>query len=300
MAQHANLILMNRAVFLVLTLMTFVFGVATAYASFLNVQDLVVFGDSLSDNGNTFSTAGLPKAPYYNGRWTNGPNWVDYFSQFAGTQDVTAFLQNRGTNFAVGGSTSVDLAGQIGTYLADNSGRANPSDLYVIWIGANDFQAGLTPQQTLTAIETEIVTLATAGAKYVLLLTIPDISLTPNLIANGGARVLAAKNFVATVDSTLQAQMPIYATALGINLKLVDVNPLFMQLVYDPSAFGFVNSVDAAYNVNNGAVVPNPDQYVFWDGFHPTTLVHYLIAQLIYQNATALAASPKPSLFFLP
>ena len=79
MAQHANLILMNRAVFLVLTLMTFVFGVATAYASFLNVQDLVVFGDSLSDNGNTFSTAGLPKAPYYNGRWTNGPNWVDYF-----------------------------------------------------------------------------------------------------------------------------------------------------------------------------------------------------------------------------
>ena len=100
--------------------------------------------------------------------------------------------------------------------------------------------------------------------------------------------------------SALEAQMPIYAMALGINLKLVDVNPLFMQLVYDPSAFGFVNSVDAAYNVNTGAVVPNPDQYVFWDGFHPTTSVHYLIAQLIYQNATALAASPKPRLFFLP
>jgi phospholipase/lecithinase/hemolysin len=69
-----------------------------AYASFLNFQDLVVFGDSLSDNGNTFSTAGLPKAPYYNGRWTNGPNWVDYFSQFVRIPDVTAFLQNRGMN----------------------------------------------------------------------------------------------------------------------------------------------------------------------------------------------------------
>ena len=112
--------------------------------------------------------------------------------------------------------------------------------------------------------------------------------------------MLAAKNFVATVNSALQAQMPIYATALGIDLKLVDVNPLFVQLVYDPSAFGFANSVDAAYNVNTGAVVPNPDQYVFWDGFHPTTSVHYLIAQLIYQSATALAASPQPRLSFLP
>lgn len=57
--------------------------------------------------------------------------------------DVTAFLENRGTNFAVGGSTSLDLAGQIGAYLGNNGGQANPTDLYVVWIGANDFQAGL-------------------------------------------------------------------------------------------------------------------------------------------------------------
>ena len=66
------------------------------------------------------------------------------------------------------------------------------------------------------------------------------------------------------------------------------------------AAFGFANSVGAAYNVNSGTVVPNPDKYVFWDGFHPTTSVHYLIAQLIYQSATALSASPKLRLSFLP
>ena len=71
-------------------------------------------------------------------------------------------------------------------------------------------------------------------------------------------------------------------------------------LVYQPSAFGFANSANAAYDINTGAVVPDPDKYVFWDGFHPTTSVHYRIAQLIYQSATALAASPKPSPFFLP
>jgi outer membrane lipase/esterase len=34
------------------------------------VHNLVVFGDSLSDNGNTYVAAGLP--PYYHGRWTMG------------------------------------------------------------------------------------------------------------------------------------------------------------------------------------------------------------------------------------
>jgi phospholipase/lecithinase/hemolysin len=290
---------MKSLIFLILALTTFAFRVPTAHASFLNFQNLVVFGDSLSDNGNTFAAAGLPKPPYYDGRWTNGLNWVDYFSEIAKIPDVTAFLKNRGTNFAVGGSTSLDLAGQIGTYLGENGGRANPSDLYVIWIGANDFQQGLNPQQTISAIEAEVVVLGKLGMKNLLLITVPDISLTPNVIAEGGAKVLAAKNFVAKVNSTLQAQIAIYAMALGINLKLVEINPLFMEAVSDPRAFGFVNSVNAAYNTSTGAIVPHPDTYVFWDGFHPTTPVHDLAAQLIYQNATALAAS-KPPISFLP
>jgi phospholipase/lecithinase/hemolysin len=291
---------MKRFVLVLVALTTFVSCVPPARAGFLIYQNLVVFGDSLSDNGNTFSAAGLPKAPYYKGRWTNGPNWVDYFSQMAGIPDVTAFLQNRGTNFAVGGSTSLDLAGQVGTYLASNGGTANPADLYIVWIGANDFEGGLTPSQTVTAIEAEIVALGKAGVKQLLLLEVPDISLTPNIIHSGGAEDQAAKQFVATVNATLQARIPILAMALGINLKLVDVNLLVTQLVYNPRAFGFTNSVDAAYNTTTGVEVSNPDQYVFWDGFHPTTLVHRLAAQMIYQSASALAASSKPGLSFLP
>jgi phospholipase/lecithinase/hemolysin len=44
-----------------------------------NVQHLVVFGDSLSDNGNSLALFQVPPFPYFYGRWTNGPNWVDYF-----------------------------------------------------------------------------------------------------------------------------------------------------------------------------------------------------------------------------
>jgi phospholipase/lecithinase/hemolysin len=289
---------MKGLVVLILAFASFSFRAPTAYGSFLSFQNLVVFGDSLSDNGNTFISVGLPKAPYYDGRWTNGPNWVDYFSQLAGIPDVSAFLRNGGTNFAVGGSTSLYLAGEIATYLADNAGRADPANLYVVWIGANDFQAGLSPQQTVTAIETEVIALGRAGAKRLLLVTVPDISLTPNVIGGGGAKVQAAKQFVAAANAMIRAQVPISALLLGIDLRLVDINPLFTQLVYTPSAFGFANSVAAAYNPNTGILSPYPNEFVFWDGFHPTTPVHYLAAQLIYQNATALAASSESRLSF--
>ena len=69
--------------------------VLSAYASDLqNIQHLVVFGDSLSDNGNSLDAFGLPQAPYgdtygvtketFPGRWTDGQNWVDYFPKIAG------------------------------------------------------------------------------------------------------------------------------------------------------------------------------------------------------------------------
>jgi thermolabile hemolysin len=287
---------MKRLVVLILALVSFAFRAPLAFGSFLGFQNLVVFGDSLSDNGNTFSAAGLPKPPYYDGRWTNGLNWVDYFSQLAGIPDVSAFLRDRGTNFAVGGSMSLYLAGEIATYLATNGNRANPANLYVVWIGANDFEAGMTPQQTAATIETEMVALHAAGAKHLLLITIPDTSLTPNVIAGGGAKVQAAKQFVATANAMIRARVPVTALLLGLDFELVDINPLFTELVYTPSAFGFANSVGAAYNPNTGVVAPNPNSYVFWDGFHPTTLVHYLAAQMIYQNAAALGASSRSRL----
>src|ERR1700737_3669549 len=60
------------------------FRITPAYASDpWEYQHLVVFGDSLSDNGNSLALFHLPPPPYFDGRWTNGPNWVDYFPYVA-------------------------------------------------------------------------------------------------------------------------------------------------------------------------------------------------------------------------
>jgi phospholipase/lecithinase/hemolysin len=254
------------------------------------VHNLVVFGDSLSDNGNTYAAVGLPKPPYYKGRWTNGYNWVDYFTRIAGLPAATAYLQNGGTNFAVGGSTSELLGAQILVYLATVSGKPDPSDLFVIWIGSNDFTAGIKPDVTIGAISTEITALSLAGAKQFLVINVPDISLTPDIIAQGTAQVQAAKQFVTAVDSQLPAEVQFLASLYGVEIDLIDVNTLFTELVNDPGAYGFKNSTGEAYNSSTGKEVKHPNVYVFWDGFHPTTRVHKLAAETVEKDAAAADA----------
>ena len=254
------------------------------------VHNLVVFGDSLSDNGNSYAADGVPKPPYFEGRWTNGYNWVDYFTRIAGLPPATAYLENGGTNFAVGGSTSELLGAQILAYLATVGGKPDPNDLFTIWIGANDFVAGIQPDVTTGAISAEITALSLAGAQQFLIINVPDISLTPDIIATGTANVQAAKQFVATVNSQLQTVVPYLASLYGVKIDLIDVNPLFNELVNDPSAFGFKNSTGEAYNPSTGKEVKHPNRYVFWDGFHPTTRVHKIAAKTFEKHAAAAAA----------
>jgi phospholipase/lecithinase/hemolysin len=120
-------------------------------------------------------------------------------------------------------------------------------------------------------------------------LDVPDISLTPDVIASGGSVVQAAKQFVATVNSNLQARIPLESLLLGIELTYVDVNAIFTQIVDRPTLFGFSNSSGSAFNPNTGVEQPDPDSYVFWDGFHPTTPVHYLAARTVLLRARASA-----------
>jgi hypothetical protein len=42
---------------------------------------LVVFGDSLSDNGNLFELIGQPLPPYWDGRSSNGPTYAEQLAQ---------------------------------------------------------------------------------------------------------------------------------------------------------------------------------------------------------------------------
>lgn len=91
----------------------------SAHASLQSLSNLFVFGDSLSDGGNsglatTAATAGypggpyvVPPPPYYNGQYSNGPVAVEYLWQVynPGSASFAPSLAG-GTNYAIGGATS--------------------------------------------------------------------------------------------------------------------------------------------------------------------------------------------------
>jgi phospholipase/lecithinase/hemolysin len=291
-------------------------------------QRLAVFGDSLSDNGNTFAVSGFPGIPYFDGRYSNGPNWVDYFHGIAEHFNVdislpTPWLQDptnsddNATDFAVGGSTSGDLnvlnetfptlptfpkfPDQITAYetLLRLKNENAADDLCVIWIGANDFAAGIKPPETVANIKGAIENLSMFGAKNFFVVTIPDLALTPQVKAAGGPTVLAATQFVVTTNVLLAVELPRFAFAHQISIDLVDINAFIIPLVFSPGRFGFTNSSGEAYNLNlplsSSNPVPDPNDYVFWDGFHPTTNVHSLAAAFIF-NKIFLSRQIRPFL----
>jgi hypothetical protein len=121
---------------------------------------------------------------------------------------------------------------------------------------------------TIAAISLEITALSLAGAQQFLVINVPDISLTPDIIAKGTATVQAAKQFVTSVDTQLQNRIPLLASLLGVKIDLIDANPLFTQLVNDPASFGFKNSTGEAYNPSTHKEVKHPNQYVL--GWFPS------------------------------
>ncbi|MFO1119752.1 MAG: SGNH/GDSL hydrolase family protein [Rhodospirillales bacterium] len=120
---------------------------------------LVVFGDSLSDNGNV-------------GRFSNGPVWVEVLALRIGTELTPSRLG--GTNFAVGGARShgrpVDIRGQFHAFITGPHSPPAPDALFVVSGGANDLLAagcngGETAAKTgAAAIAATVGDLAAAGA----------------------------------------------------------------------------------------------------------------------------------------
>jgi phospholipase/lecithinase/hemolysin len=248
---------------------------------------------------------------------------VDYFPGVAkgfgvdiSPVPVTAWLQDptnsndSATDFAVGGSTSRDLSVKNGTlpgfptqvdaYVGRLVGRSKNAadDLCVIWCGANDFFAGIKPSETVANIKSAIAQLSQAGAKHIVVITVPEFGLTPQEKALPGAPV-AATQFVVTTNVLLAIELPRIAFANQIRIDLVDINAIFGPVVFQPARFGFKNSSGFAYNPLNGSLLvnDNPNNYVFWDGFHPTTNVHRLAAAFIFKNIF-LSGQIRPFLSF--
>ena len=260
-----------------------------------SIEGINIFGDSLVDNGNAFrATGGIipPSPPYFNGRFSNGPVWVEGFST---ELKLPAGSNN---NFAFGGATSgtgntlnVALPGlttQLDRFLL-LSPTVNPNQLFAIWAGANDYLGGgvTNPAIVVGNLSTATQRLIGAGAQQIIVPNLPDLGKVPTGAANP-ALSAGLSQLSAAHNSGLRASLQTLArNNPNVSIVPTDIAALFNAVITNPARFGLTNVTQPCLNLNTGAICANPDTYLFWDPLHPTAAVHQLISAYALDTLTA-------------
>ncbi|CEG58579.1 GDSL family lysophospholipase PlaA [Legionella fallonii] len=271
------------------------------------LHNIVVFGDSLSDNGNLyeFMKHQLPQSPpYFEGRFSNGPVWIEHLTASYFPKDPQSHL----LDYAFGGSGVSDddgddalftLKREMDNYFDDYK-EANADSLYVVWIGANNYlgmpsEVEQTLKQVNTGIARGLDRLVQKGAKHILLLNIPDLGRTPAAYEFGSADVFSyfSTQHNKSLNETIADLKQKYP---DIEWLFFDLNRAFDDVLEHAGEYGFNNITETCVNsvvddLTNKSVLnivarTQPkigsdacDGYLFFDLVHPTALAHKILSE---------------------
>lgn len=300
-------------------------GVGTAaYAA--PYGGVVFFGDSLADTGNnailvdtgnlvslgfnpgdreTVPVSGddfIPIAPYASDRYSNGPVWTDRLAAALG-YTATPSLAG-GNNFAFGSATSGPMSGvlvptlreQVDAYLGGTGGLAQADVLYVIEGGGNDVRRATGPDAIQTYADNVaymVATLAAAGARNILLATVPDLGVVPSVVAMGPAAAAGATAIAAGMNAATAARLAGLQLPSGTDIDILDLFGLLDAMTANPAQFGFTDVTHAC--AASASCVQDPTGTFFWDGLHATTAG----ARVISRAALLALEVPEPGSLLL-
>lgn len=161
------------------------------------INQIVFFGDSLSDDGNLHSLLLkiVPKSPpYFRGRFSNGQTWAEKVGKYFYDRHYTGYKI-----YAFGAATAtahaptrniffypITLKIEIYNYLLTNLLKNKGSTLYSLWIGGNDYlfynlkkNPDNVTSEVVRKISWSIHKLIKHGGKNFLIINLPDLSMTP-------------------------------------------------------------------------------------------------------------------------
>jgi phospholipase/lecithinase/hemolysin len=257
-------------------------------------DSVVAFGDSLLDNGNLFALSGnaFPPAPYFQGRFSNGPVSVELLAARLGvplvdnayggafTDTHTVFDGTHPGNPNIPGA--LGMQGEVSAYVAAHP-AADPNALYMLWGGANDYLNGgqANPGIPVANLTGEISTLAGHGARFFLVPNLPDLGSLPATIGTPFSTPLNQltafhNQLLAGSLQSLQLSLP------GDRFFLMDDNTLVANIQANPAAFGFSDATHAFTSNPAG----NPNSFLFWDIVHPTEPGQALLSNLAFATVT--------------
>ena len=280
------------------------------------LHHIVVFGDSLSDNGNLYELMKhqLPQSPpYYEGRFSDGPVWAEHLVKSYYPNNPDQYL----LDYAVGGAgvseeddeVLLTLKKQVNNYLLAHHNLANADDLYVVWIGANNY-LGLPEdtEQALREVNEGIVhsvqNLVEKGARHILFFNLPDLGKTPVATEFDTAEIMGY--FSSQHNEMLyQSFLSLKNVYPELDWIYFDLNSVFTEAINNPADYGFTNVTDVCTNSVAddltrksllkmvAQVTPKSNStacngYLFFDLVHPTGFAHRLIAEKLRQQLDGL------------
>lgn len=275
-------------------------GILVGTAQAQTFSQLYVFGDSLSDNGNMYALTNqyLPRAPYFNGRYTNGLVWSEFLINQLGLPSSALH------NYAFGGArsdgdTPPGLLQQVESYLGLTP-NADPDGVYFLWAGANNYlyntgsSLGDT-NQTVQDVKSTIESLANRGARYFVVINLPDIGTTPWAATedhkNGSQDFSRHMSLLSSQHNTLLKayleKLPATLAQQGflVTIVQVDMVAILYDAIVNPQRLGLTDTNEACYTGNllgnYGETCANPENYLFWDTVHPTSTIHEELARKI-------------------
>ena len=266
---------------IVLALVTFMTALTFSTQRVEPIDQLVVFGDSLSDTGIVFrATNGLYPSdpPYFQGRYSNGRVWVEYLA------DRLGLPASRITNFACGGAISSGYVNGLVPGLLNQIQSFTQSDvqidsnaLYVLWAGANDYLQGANDATTpVKNIIDAIGSLSGAGAKRILVANLPDLGQLP--ATRNSANSASLSTLTQAHNQGLRRSLKVLKQQQpALEIAVLDTNVLYREAITYPAKFEFTNVTKAC--VSGSRACGRPEQFLFWDDIHPTTAAHRILAE---------------------
>jgi phospholipase/lecithinase/hemolysin len=303
-----------------LSLVLFLFSGLLSAAS---LKGVVVFGDSLSDNGNLYEYMQhqIPASPpYFEGRFSDGPVWVERLVSTYFPKDSTPHL----LDYAFGGAgvsedpntdMSFTLQRELESYLLSHQDKADARSLFVVWMGANNYlglplQVESVVNEVNAGLKHSLQRLADAGAKHILVFNLPDLGQSPY------ARLVSAESLLSEYTRLHNQKLRESVDALrqsnpNVQWLYFDANTMFNAVVAHPELYGIHNVDSMCYGstLSNEAMLrsdtlsglskpamiqvasrvakqvesANCEGYLFFDPVHPTALAHALIAHDVHR-----------------
>lgn len=277
---------------------------------------LIVLGDGLSDQGRfgkLTQNRYPPSPPFADGRWTDGPTWVEVLSQrlnipldaednlAQGGATTGLYNINEPLRQALGLGPDVLIGGvlaQVET-LVTRTPCLDSQALYVVWAGGHDVgnyleygQPDVVANPPAANIRLALERLANASAKFFVIGNMPDLGSTPAYYGTEKGKL--ATRIITEYNHGLKETVAELRRTRGLQVFEFDAASIFTEIAMNPQRFGlkvvsesylpmdyidFTNPLAPAKALPENRQGQSPNEYMTFWAVAPGSVVHTVLGE---------------------